>query len=147
GEHAARGHHLAQMPPVVEFARHSALLPAPRWVVVERWAEGLAQRGVHEVARYVGVNGRGSIAAVPNSLLNEPPIYPVLGQVCHPRVPKTMRGKGFRQPERIAVGDEAGVDLRLDDTATAFGQPHRRMLLATEAGPNVVDVVGDRLHR
>ena len=54
GEHAARGHHLAQMPPVVEFARHSALLPAPRWVVVERWAEGLAQRGVHEVARIRG---------------------------------------------------------------------------------------------
>src|SRR4029079_12793446 len=40
----------------------------------------------------------------------------------------------------------AGVDLRRGDTATAFGQPHRRMLLATEAGPNVVDVVGDRLH-
>jgi hypothetical protein len=58
-----------------------------------------------------------------------------------------MRGKGFRQPERVAVGDEAGVDLRRGDTAAAFGHPHRRMLLAAEARPNVVDVVGDRLHR
>ena len=58
-----------------------------------------------------------------------------------------MWSKGFRQPERIAVGDEAGVDLRRRDPAAAFGHPHRRMLLAAEAGPDVVDVVGDRLHR
>jgi hypothetical protein len=83
GEHAAGGHHLAQVPPVVKFARHSALLPALRCVVVERWTQGLTQRGVHEIARHVGVDGRGSIAAMPNGLLNKPPINPVLGQVRH----------------------------------------------------------------
>ena len=84
---------------------------------------------------------------MPNGLLNKPPINAILGQVGHPGVPKTMRGKDFRQPKRIAVGDEAGVDLRRGDPAAAFGHPHRRMLLAAEAGPDVVDVVGDGLHR
>ena len=84
---------------------------------------------------------------MPDRGLNEPPINAVLGEVCHPRVPKTMRSKAFRQPKRIAVGDETGVDLRRRDPAAAFGDPHRRMLLAAEAGPDVLDVVGDRLHR
>lgn len=49
-------------------------------MVVERWAEGLVQRGVDEVAGHVGVDRRGRIAAVPNSLLNyfEPLAYPGL---------------------------------------------------------------------
>ena len=33
-------------------------------MVVERWAEGLAQRGVHEIAGHVSVDGRGGVAPV-----------------------------------------------------------------------------------
>jgi hypothetical protein len=65
----------------------------------------------------------------------------------HPRVPKAVRRQGFGQLERVAVGDEPGVDLRRLDPPAALGQPQCRMILAAELGPDVVHVVGHRLHR
>ena len=58
-----------------------------------------------------------------------------------------MRGQGLRQAERVPVGDEPGVDLRRLDPAAPLGDPQRRVILAAEPGPDVLDVVGDRLHR
>ena len=36
----------------------------------------------------------------------------VLGQMRDIRMPHRMRNQGLRQPQRVTVGDEPGVDLR-----------------------------------
>ena len=58
-----------------------------------------------------------------------------------------MRRQGLRQPERVAVGGEPGIDLRWLDPAAPLGHPQRRMIGAAEPGPDVLRVVGHRLDR
>src|ERR1039457_1898437 len=79
--------------------------------------------------------------------LDEPALHPVLGEVADVGMPRGMGGQGLRQAERIPVGDEAGVDPGRLDPAAPLGDPQCRVILAAEPGPDVLDVVGDRLHR
>ena len=92
------------------------------------------------------IDSRGSIAAVPDSLLDEPPVHPVLGQVRDPRVPQAMRDQGRRQAQRVPVGHEPGVDLGRLDPPAPLGHPQRRMVRAAEPGPDVFRVIGYRFH-
>jgi hypothetical protein len=49
--------------------------------LLERRREGLAQRRAHEIVADVRVDGRRAVALVADLDLDEPAVYPVLGQV------------------------------------------------------------------
>ena len=77
--------------------------------------------------------------------LEEATVNPVLGEVADVAVPERVRGQLGAQPERVAVGDEAGVDLAGLDPPAAFGHPQGRMIGTAETGPDVLHVVGHRV--
>jgi hypothetical protein len=62
-------------------------------------------------------------------------------------MPKTVGCQDRRQAHGITVGLEPGVDLRRLDPAAALGHPQRRVVAAAELRPDVLDIVGDRIHR
>jgi hypothetical protein len=59
-------------------------------------------------------------------------------------VPDRVRDQGRRQAERVAVGDEPGVDLRRPHPAAPLGHPQCRVILAAESRPHVLHVVAHR---
>src|SRR5450759_2831298 len=82
--------HLPQVPVVVEFAGHQVSLQL-RARRIERRAECLAQRGVYEVTADVGVDRGRGVTAMPDLLLQEPTVDPVLGQVGHVGMPQRVQ--------------------------------------------------------
>ena len=66
-------------------------------------------------------------------LLNEPAVGAVLGKVRDVGMPKAMRGKGFRQLQRVPAAGVAGVYLCRFGRPATIGYPQRRML--KPAGP------------
>jgi hypothetical protein len=62
-------------------------------------------------------------------------------------MPCRVGGHGLREAECVPVGDKAGVDLRRLDPAAPLGHPQCGVVPAAEPGPDVLDVVGDSLHR
>ena len=112
GEHAALGHDRAQVPAVVELARPSA---APRPCGrgrLERGRQRLAQQRVHEVVADMGVDRGRAVTSCPTwSWMNRrstPSSVRCVTYECR----RLCGVKSFRQPKRVPVGDEPGVDLR-----------------------------------
>ncbi len=80
-------------------------------------------------------------------LLDETPVGPVLGQVRDVGMPLRVHRKRPGQPQRVPVGSEPGVDLRRLDPPAPLSDPQRRVTGEPEPRADVLDVVGDRLHR
>jgi hypothetical protein len=79
--------------------------------------------------------------------LQKPPVDTVLGQVGDVGVASGVDDELLRELQRVAVGDEPGVDLRGFDPAAPLGHPKRGMVLTAEPRPHVLHVVSDCLHR
>ena len=114
---------------------------------VERRGQRLAQRRVHEVVADMGVDRGRAVGLVAHLALEEPAVKSVLGEMADIRVPDRVGHQRLGQTQRVAVGDEAGVDLRRAHPAAALGHPQRRMIVTAEARPDVLHVVGHRVDR
>src|SRR6266536_1936767 len=137
----------AFVPSPLPPARQRLRAHAPR---VEGWGQRLAQRRIHEVAADMRVDRRGGVTAVPDLLLDEPPVDPVLGQMRHIRVPSFRT----RRVQRDSCGDWPGRLLELRWPPWRRGVLHYRTLPSDEdhsirhgcGNPPAVHGVGDAEH-